>query len=594
MPFWTAQIFSGFPFLGDLQTGAWYPLNWPFFAFGIHPKSLFWEEWLHALLAGSGAYLLGFRLVRDEQAALFGAMAFAFCGFQMAHAEHVALVQAAAWLPFAIFLALWTGDQVSARRLACCGIAGGCIALTGHFQIVLYVMSAVWLVTLGRLWGERERWKAVLAGPAAMALAMPLVGAIQILPSMELLRESLRSQLAAVAQTHGTVDWRTLLTFLYPDAVGTFDANFRDRVGDISQTYFYSGVLLLPLAIWGLRNGRARRPALLLIAPALLYALGPAGGVYFVLVHVPGFASVRSPAHGMVVVTLGLAILAAAGTLELRRMLGWRWLIPALCLMSFADLFFWNMWRSATVFERKTEAETLEASERWFRSQLALPLPAGERVAMPGRWVYFYPSMAPFSLPVEMTVGENAFLLTRYYDFEKAMATNRRLMDELSVGRYFGEPGWTVYENTRPMPRFTFPGRLERVSPGADEARRLATLDPRSIGLIETGSDRENPAGTVQVEASGEDWYRMRVECPRECVMRAAAPFYPGWRADVDGLEKAVFPVDRALMGIAIPAGSHRVRLRYRSTYFAWGAAVSGCSVLVLLLGVIGGARRAK
>ena len=30
LPFWTPYVFTGFPFLADLQTGAWYPLNWPF------------------------------------------------------------------------------------------------------------------------------------------------------------------------------------------------------------------------------------------------------------------------------------------------------------------------------------------------------------------------------------------------------------------------------------------------------------------------------------------------------------------------------------------------------------------------------------
>src|SRR5688572_6590477 len=30
LPFWTPYVFSGMPFLADMQTGAWYPLNWPF------------------------------------------------------------------------------------------------------------------------------------------------------------------------------------------------------------------------------------------------------------------------------------------------------------------------------------------------------------------------------------------------------------------------------------------------------------------------------------------------------------------------------------------------------------------------------------
>src|SRR5215470_1034671 len=58
LPFWTPYVFSGFPFLADLQVGAWYPLNWPFFLVGIGPSSISGELLLHTLLAGSGAYAL--------------------------------------------------------------------------------------------------------------------------------------------------------------------------------------------------------------------------------------------------------------------------------------------------------------------------------------------------------------------------------------------------------------------------------------------------------------------------------------------------------------------------------------------------------
>src|SRR5215475_14261609 len=76
LPFWTPYIFSGFPFLADLQVGAWYPLNWPFFAIGITPRSIGAELTLHELIACSGAYLLARRLLGAEQrlAALVAAM----------------------------------------------------------------------------------------------------------------------------------------------------------------------------------------------------------------------------------------------------------------------------------------------------------------------------------------------------------------------------------------------------------------------------------------------------------------------------------------------------------------------------------------
>src|SRR5262249_40525055 len=58
VPFWTAYVFSGFPFLADVQVGAWYPLNWPFFAAGITPRSMGGELLVSGLVACSGAYAL--------------------------------------------------------------------------------------------------------------------------------------------------------------------------------------------------------------------------------------------------------------------------------------------------------------------------------------------------------------------------------------------------------------------------------------------------------------------------------------------------------------------------------------------------------
>jgi hypothetical protein len=40
LPFWTPYLFSGFPFLADLQVGAFYPLNWPFFLIGVTPRMI--------------------------------------------------------------------------------------------------------------------------------------------------------------------------------------------------------------------------------------------------------------------------------------------------------------------------------------------------------------------------------------------------------------------------------------------------------------------------------------------------------------------------------------------------------------------------
>src|SRR6266545_3402997 len=69
LPFWTPYLFSGFPFLADLQVGAWYPLNWPFMLLGVTPDTMNAELLLHGLIACAGAYALAYRLTGNRPGA---------------------------------------------------------------------------------------------------------------------------------------------------------------------------------------------------------------------------------------------------------------------------------------------------------------------------------------------------------------------------------------------------------------------------------------------------------------------------------------------------------------------------------------------
>src|SRR5258708_14228710 len=78
LPFWTPYVFAGFPFLADLQVGAWYPLNWPFLVAGILPTSLSLELLLHGLIAAGGTYAVAYRLLGSKMAAVGAARSDAF------------------------------------------------------------------------------------------------------------------------------------------------------------------------------------------------------------------------------------------------------------------------------------------------------------------------------------------------------------------------------------------------------------------------------------------------------------------------------------------------------------------------------------
>jgi uncharacterized membrane protein YfhO len=69
--------------------------------------------------------------------------------------------------------------------------------------------------------------------------------------------------------------------------------------------------------------------------------------------------------------------------------------------------------------------------------------------------------------------------------------------------------------------------------------------------------------------------------------------YYPGWQAAVDGIPTNVFRVDGTLTGVAVPAGTHEVRLVFRPLSFRIGLGLTMLSATILLT-LLGGELRSQ
>ena len=57
----------------------------------------------------------------------------------------------------------------------------------------------------------------------------------------------------------------------------------------------------------------------------------------------------------------------------------------------------------------------------------------------------------------------------------------------------------------------------------------------------------------------------------RKPIVRAHDAHYPGWQATLDGEPVELLRANLNFRGVAVPAGSHQIEMRYRPESFRWG-----------------------
>ncbi len=154
LPLWNPYLFAGMPFVGDIQSGFFYPLN--LLTFLISSPLTFRDmemlSVLHFFIAGAGMYtflrwgkfqapISNAQLSRS--ASLAGAMAFEFSDLFITHFGNLNLIAVAAWLPPVL---LFYRRAVTDRRAMFAAMAGIFLAvafLAGHVQAFLFIVIAL-------------------------------------------------------------------------------------------------------------------------------------------------------------------------------------------------------------------------------------------------------------------------------------------------------------------------------------------------------------------------------------------------------------------------------------------------------------------
>ena len=162
-----------------------------------------------------------------------------------------------------------------------------------------------------------------------------------------------------------------------------------------------------------------------------------------------------------------------------------------------------------------------------------------------------------------------------------------------------------ILRNRSTLPRAWLVGEAEAVD-GEEALRRISgesgpDFDPRRTALLEV-APTEMPA-LPGGELASESEARVSIYEPNRLVIetRAAQPavlvvsemFYPGWEATIDDRPARIHLTNFLLRGVYVPAGEHRVEMRYRAPAARNGAIISACTLVGLCL-LVAFDRRAK
>ena len=624
---WNPYQDCGQPFFAISQTGLLYPVNWLFAVLDREP-ALLTSLIINLSIAGAGAYLLGRAIGLGMPAALCGALAFQLGG---------SAVQLAGWTPIHIAsyawlaVAMWRTERLVAHPTVRGGIVLG-LALTlqllpGFPQISFFTYQ---LIALRLAWSlvtaEARRPRALLGCAAIGVLLPPFLAAVQLLPAIEVTRESVRALPLSSSEIGAGFSWTLLL------------ATLRASVS------YPGSALAIPLAGLALLAGRRApgfRHALFYATVAALYfvlSLGPGTPLFGLYARLPLGTTFRGAARLFWVVSFAMAMLVGLGAEELLRRIGpaggSRSRIVALLLVGVVALNYaalglpplFNLRRgdlygaAGPAFDfvraRLTPQDRVFLVGRYgVHPDFALAQKAAMLARVPT--IFDYEPLASRSYAEFFTYMRTGRPLQQlgdwYWVFDKLMLpTLQRPLLDLTAARYLlidraldrtprlltpavhllTEADYVrIYENAEAMPRARYvPGIA--VLPAEQILPRLAAADPdpRRVALVSAaprsgflGSDA-SASGSVAIALDAAERVVIQVHASAPGFLFLADQYFPGWTARVNGARQEILRADHTFRLVEVPAGDSEVVFTYQPTSVRVGALISFATIAVLVL----------
>lgn len=307
MPLWNPLNNFGMPFVAQWNTMTLYPLSLIYLLLPL-PWSLNLFCLLHVFLGGMGMFYLMWRWTGCRLAAAGAGFGYAFGGLLLVVLIWPNVIAVLCWLPWVLY-AVERGLKEGGVRLWIAAFVATLQMLAGMPEFTLFT----WLLVAGLWLVQKPTWTS-FRRLAFVALVVTGLSAVQLLPFLELLRQSQRHTLFVEWWPLPLWGWANFFVPLFHSRVTPLGVYF-----PAGQQFFTSYYVTLPLVImaaYAVIFVRDRRIWFFGATAVLGFwlALGSSGYLYkWLFALSPMLGSMRYPVKFLALTLVALPILAAFG-----------------------------------------------------------------------------------------------------------------------------------------------------------------------------------------------------------------------------------------------------------------------------------------
>jgi Bacterial membrane protein YfhO len=589
VPHWTHLIAGGQPVAANPGFQTFYPIRLltlliPSAHLGFHLEIL-----LHFYLAAIGLFVLLRSMNVTRRSSLAAALALALGGL-LPSLSNLPLLLSVAWLPWILFYARRFYATRDLRHFAVTSLLLGVLLLAGEPSVILQAGALV----VAFAFYDRRPDTRTLALAVLICVVASLVAAVQIAPALDFDRGR------NPGFTYGEVTkWSLhplrLIELVWAPAVDPGRFVFS----------FYPGLLIGIAIVYGfVTRVRTWRFTAVVATLSLLAALGSYGPV-FPLLYRLGIRGVRYPEKFFLAGWLVLVIFAAIALDELARRFRPLSIAAIVAVVMLVDL----VPRLPGVMKR-------EAPGYYDPPPIARSLAPSARIFNDAAWQWVYdPRLSRTSLEAMRTIARNAMFEQRPAAFGiQSVLEDDVNRTHLPHTAQFADAFWRIRRQAIDKRDWLLSlagvtDVLVATPEKLKDARSEFEIEP--VAAIPQGNTRYSFAREILTARSGDElvaavlnrttppgigaggrvvdalegpnFVQLQVEASGDGLLVLAITRHEYWRATIDGRDVPILPANLAFQAVRVPAGRHRVVMRYRNPVVVWSGAVSLIAAAALI-----------